>query len=163
MEIGPRVTQSLRVSPLRLTPQVGRGVASFFCGAELRRRIGAGGGVRRGQLAREPGAEAPGLRLAGNGSRCGTRRKPGWRLRAGRLLSPTPRFLRGLSREMLPLRSRTRERIRTRRRRCRGRPDPSSRAQSSASPWRTSCEWRQAAPGREQAALRPGAVGCARR
>lgn len=106
------------------------------------------GGVRRGQLAREPGAEAPGLRLAGNGSRCGTRRKPGWRLRVGKLLPLTPRLPRGLSREMLPPNSRARERTRTRRRRCRGRPDSSSRAQSSASPWRTSCEWRQAAPGR---------------
>lgn len=125
----------------------GRGLG--FCGAELRRRVAAvGGGVRRGQLAREPGAEAPGLRLAGNGSRCGTRRKPGWRLRVGKLLPLTPRLPRDLSREMLPPSSRARERTRTRRRRCRGRPDSSWRAQSSASPWRTSCEWRQAAPGR---------------
>lgn len=114
----------------------GFGFAGWNCAGAARPR----GGVRRGQLAREPGAEAPGLRLAGNGSRCGTRRKPGWRLRAGRLLLPTPRFPRGLSLEMLPPRSRARERTRIRRRRCRGRPDSSSRARSSASPWRTSCE-----------------------
>ncbi|XP_028619890.1 structural maintenance of chromosomes protein 5 isoform X4 [Grammomys surdaster] len=39
---------------------------------------------------------------------------------------------------MLPPRSRARERTRTRRRHCRGRPDSLSKAQSSASPWRTS-------------------------
>lgn len=151
MEIGPLVSvpssgTSGRISshsgPDRLW--AGRGGATASLGrtaqAPRGRRAGSGGG----QLAREPG-----LRLAGNGSGCGTRRKPGWRLRAGRLWSRIPRLPRGLSPLRLPLRSRARERTRTRRRPCRVHPGLSWRAQSSASPWRTSCEWPQAAPGRE--------------
>lgn len=58
----------------------GRGGASASPTKSAQAPRGRGAGSGGGQLARESG-----LRLAGNGSRCGTRRKPGWRLRLARL------------------------------------------------------------------------------
>lgn len=130
----------------------GRGLPADVSGPGLRRR-GAGSQTlsRAGQFARERGAWAPVLQVGGNGSCCGAERKPGWRLRVGRRRPQAPWPPRDLSREILHPRSRARERVRPRRRHghC-SRPGLSWKAPSSASRWRTSCEWLEAAP-------RPGA------
>lgn len=88
-EIGPLVSvpsscTSGRISghsgpDRRWAERGGEGRSYGFAGQNCAGAARSQGGVRRGS------AREPGLRLAGNGRGCGTRRKPGWRLRAGRL------------------------------------------------------------------------------
>lgn len=102
---------------------------------------GAGRGLGRHPApGRSRGSGTWGLQVGGNGSRYGTEGKPGWRLRVARPQLRPPWPPRELPREIPRRRSRARERVL--RPHCR--PGLSWKAPSSASRWRTSCEWREA-------------------
>lgn len=153
---------------LRLGPAQGGGRGGV-CPLTLRAwtaqaRGGLAGESRVAHFAREWGAGASELRVCGNGSHSQEERQPGWRLRAGKRPPQVPWPPRELSREAPRRKSRTRKRVRPHRRRCRhcrcSRPGLSLKALSSASRWRTSCEWPEAVPRRgRRAGLHTGGAG----
>lgn len=123
-----------------------RGIPADAAGPELRSR-GAGSrvGSRAEQFAREWDVRALGRQVGRDGSCRGAKGKPGWRLRAGRPRPQAPWPPRELTRKIPRRRSRARVvRVRRRLSRCR-RPDLLWKGLSSASRWRTSCEWPEAA------------------
>lgn len=140
-------TPHLPTPPTRVLRRAGLpgGVTTDAGRPGLRRRGADSRAVSRaGQIARERDAGVPGLGSVGTEAAAGRRGNPGWRLRAGRPRPQPPWPPKESPREIPRRRSRAREGLRPRQRRHCRRPGLSWKALSSASRWRTFCEWPEA-------------------